>query len=46
MWQDLKTITDYKGKPSRELPSDANLPEELNAIYASNTESCMRAPAV
>jgi hypothetical protein len=34
MWQGLKTITDYKGKPSRELPS------------ASNTEACMRAPAV
>ena len=30
MWQGLKTITDYKGKPSRELPSDVNLPDELN----------------
>jgi hypothetical protein len=44
MWQD------YKGKPSRELPSDTSLPDELNYFYArfeaSNTESCMRAPAV
>jgi hypothetical protein len=50
MWQGLQTITDYKGKPSRELPSDVSLPDELNAFYArfeaSNTESCMRAPAV
>jgi hypothetical protein len=41
---------DYKGKHSRELPSDANLPDELNDFYAgveaSNTEACMRAPAV
>jgi hypothetical protein len=40
----------YKVKPSRELPSDASLPDELNAFYAcfeaSNTEACMRAPAV
>jgi hypothetical protein len=33
MWQGLKIITDYKGKPSRELHSDANLPDELNAFY-------------
>ena len=37
-------------KPSRELPSDASLPDGLNALYAifkaSNTEACMRAPAV
>jgi hypothetical protein len=50
MWQGLKTVTDYKGKPSHELPSDASLPDELNAFYArfgaSNTEACMRAPAV
>jgi hypothetical protein len=43
-------ITDYKGRPGRELPSDASLPDELNAIYApfdaSNTEAFMRAPAV
>ena len=41
---------DYKGKPSHELPSDASLPDELNSFYArfkaSNTEACMRAPAV
>jgi hypothetical protein len=49
MWQGLKTITVYKGKPRRELPSNASLPDELNAFYArfeaSNTEACMRAPA-
>ena len=28
MWQGLKTITDYKGKPRRELPSDASQPDE------------------
>ena len=40
----------YTGKNSRELPSDTSLPDELNAFYArfeaSNTEVCMRAPAV
>ena len=50
MWQGLKTITDYKGKHNRELPSGASLPDELNAFYAhveaSNTEECMGAPAV
>ena len=50
MWQGLKTITDYKGKHSQELPSDASLPDKLNAFSArfeaSNTEACMRAPAV
>ena len=50
MWQGLQTITDYKGKPSRELPSDTSLPDELNYFNArfevSNTESCTRAPAV
>ena len=34
----------------RKLPSEASLPDELNAFYArfeaSNTEVCMRAPAV
>ena len=48
MWQGLKTIKEYKGKPRRELPCDAT--DELNALYAcfeaSNTEACMRAPAV
>ena len=32
------------------MPSDTSLPDELNAFYAcfeaSNTEPCMRAPAV
>jgi hypothetical protein len=50
MWQGLKTITDYKGKPSCELHSDTSLPYEQIAFYAhfeaSNTEECMRAPAV
>ena len=50
MWQGLQTIMDYKGKPSYELPSDASLPEGLNAFYAhveaNNTDACMRAPAV
>jgi hypothetical protein len=46
----LQTITDFKGKPSCELPSVASLANELNAFYAcfeaSNTEQCKRAPAV
>ena len=50
MWQGLKTITDYKEKPSHELPSEASQPDGLNAFYArfeaSKTEACMRAPAV
>ena len=28
MCQGLQTITDYKGKPSRELPSDASPPDK------------------
>jgi hypothetical protein len=50
MWQGLQTITDYKGKHSRELPSDTSLPDKLNYFYArfeaSNTEACMRASPV
>ena len=50
IWQGLKTFTDDKENPSRELPSDSSLPDELNAFYArfeaSNTEACTRAPAV
>jgi hypothetical protein len=50
MSQGLKIIMDFKGKPSHELPSDMSLLNELNAFYArfeaSNTEACMRAPAV
>ena len=49
MWQGLQTVTDYKGKPSRELPSDVNIPVKINAyasFEATNTEPCMRAPAV
>jgi hypothetical protein len=41
---------DYKGKHSRELPSDMSLSDELNYFYArfeaSNTVTCKRAPAV
>ena len=43
-------MTDYKGKHSRELPSDTSLPDELNHFHArfeaSNTEACMRVSAV
>jgi hypothetical protein len=50
MLQGLQTITDYKGKHSPELPSDMNLPDELNYFYArfeaNNTETCKRASAV
>ena len=50
MWQGLQTIMEYKGKPSRELPRDTSLQDEQNYFYAcfeaSNTEACMRAPAV
>ena len=46
----MQTITDYKQKHRRELPSDTSLPVELNHFYArfeaSNTEACMRASAV
>ena len=34
MWQGFQTIMDYKGKPSRKLPSDVSLPVKLNAFYA------------
>ncbi|XP_070978685.1 trace amine-associated receptor 6-like [Oncorhynchus clarkii lewisi] len=50
MWQGFKTITHYKGKHSRELPSDTSLPDKLNHIYtrfeAGNTEACIRASAI
>ena len=43
-------LLDYKGKHSRELPSDTSIPDKLNDFYArfeaSNTETCMRASAV
>ena len=46
MWQVLQTITDYKGKPSHELPSDAELPNERNAFHAHfkeyNTVPCVK----
>jgi hypothetical protein len=50
MWHGLQTITNYKGKSRRDLPSDVSLQDELNAFYAcveaGNTESYIRAPAV
>ena len=50
MWQGLKTITDYNGKPRPKLPSDSSIPDELNAFSvrfeASNTEACTRAPVI
>uniref|UniRef100_A0A8C7DD60 Sorting nexin C-terminal domain-containing protein n=1 Tax=Oncorhynchus kisutch TaxID=8019 RepID=A0A8C7DD60_ONCKI len=50
MWQGLQTITDYKGKRTRELPSDTSLPKEQNYFYArfeaNNTETSMRASVV
>ena len=49
IWQGLQTITDYKGKHSRGLPSDTSLPDELNSyahFEAYNTETSMRKPAV
>ena len=50
MWQGLQTITHYKGKHSRELPSDTSLPDKVNSFYArfeaNNTETCMRASVV
>ena len=35
IWQGLQTITDYKGKHSRELPSDMSLQDELNLLLCS-----------
>ena len=50
MWQGWQTITDYKGKHSRELPSDTSLPDKLNYFNARfkdyNAETCMRVSAV
>ena len=46
----MQTITDKKGKHSRKLPGNTSQPDDLNNFYArfeaSNTEPCMRAPAV
>ena len=44
MWQGLQTITDYKGKHSRELPSDTSLPDELN--YESVIPTCFKQTAI
>jgi hypothetical protein len=48
MWQELQSITDYKGRHSWDLPNNASLPDKLNAFYArldkNNTKPCMRAP--
>jgi hypothetical protein len=49
-WTLVAGLANYKGKRSRELPSETSLPDELNPFYArfeaSNTEACMRASAV
>ena len=46
----MQTITDFKGKHSRELTSDSSLPDKLNYFYArfeaNNAETRMRAPVV
>ena len=45
-----KLLWTTKGKHNHELPSDTSLPDKLNYFYvcfkASNTEACMKAPAV
>ncbi|CDQ57456.1 unnamed protein product [Oncorhynchus mykiss] len=47
IWQGLQSVTDYKGKPNRDLPNDASIPDELNAFYAcfdnNNIEPGLRA---
>ena len=42
----MKTIRSYKGKHSRELPSDVSLPDEPNAFHAHFEASNTEAPAV
>ena len=32
MWQGLHSIIDYKGGPSRELPNDCSLPDDLISL--------------
>ena len=34
MWQGLKSISDYKGKPIHELRNHASLSDKLKAFYA------------
>ena len=50
IWQWLKSNMDYKVRPSRDLPNDAFLPDELNAFYTcfdkNNTELCTRTPTI
>ena len=47
MWKGVQSIMDYKRRPSRDLPNDASLPDELNAFYArfdnNNTILCVKA---
>jgi hypothetical protein len=38
----LKTITDYKGKPRRELPSDTILPDELNVFMLTSRRATLK----
>jgi hypothetical protein len=34
MWQDLQTITDYRGKTSHVADTDVLLPDKLNTFFA------------
>jgi hypothetical protein len=42
MWQGLQTMTDYKGKHSRELPSNTSLPEELNNFMLASRQVTLK----
>ena len=42
MWEGLRTITDNKGKPRCDLPSDASLPDGLNAFYAASRQATLK----
>jgi hypothetical protein len=42
MWQGLQTITDCKGKHSHELPSDTNLPDELNYFMLASRQVTLK----
>ena len=36
MWCGLQSITDYKGRPNRDLPHNASLPDEPNTRFDNN----------
>ena len=42
MWQGLQTITDYKGKPRRERPSDVNLPDGLMPFMLASRQATLK----